>query len=670
MRHKQVTSRWAGELALVLTLALFFISSLVPNKSLWGINHFQFLDGGYKLLLLAAIAMTLLIFRVASLDSVFGDGFSKIHNWFWSERRLPRILFAAAMTLLFYLFRSRVHLLGDGYAWLGILGHGPSYIHKWTEPGSIYLIRLIQNLLGAYSKETALFAFQIVSVISGGIYVYTMISLIGKLCATPMSRVLGLSTFIFSGSLLLFFGYVEFYPITWAASVLLINLTIRYLTENRGLWLMVASCVFAILMHLQTLLFLPGLVYVLTRAAKPPFYKKVAYFIWGLGIIAGTTWLVRLYHTRIDFEVLILPLFKGRPVAPDYSVFSTVHLLDLGNLIFLIYPGIVIISGLFVFRQNRIARTPIAFFLGICAVCSLLFLSLYGAAITMGRDWDVMSLGLLAPMLFLMYRIGRSTVHISVRLAAAYSMSIAIITFSFLFVSLQPGSSEQRFATLLNTRNEGGWAVYANYFLEKGDIDKYKSIMQERRRRFPHLARLQLVYTLLDSADYQEAMKIAQELVRQDPYDPDFLQVLGNLYGKANRLDSAEELYCRALRLRPYSSTLMNEFAKLYLKEQEYEKALPLLQVAHKLTPKYTFIIESLALTYIHLKKLSSAEALADTLFCADKNSPGGHLIKMTIALDEHDRALAKYHYSEYLKYGKERTDYQRIKDYYKNLDN
>ncbi|MEW5925495.1 MAG: hypothetical protein AB1746_16055, partial [Candidatus Zixiibacteriota bacterium] len=70
---------------------------------------------------------------------------------------------AIAAAIIFYFFRVRVHLLGDGYTWLANLGQGSGYIHKWAEPVSIYLVRLVQQLFGAYTEQSALAAFGILS---------------------------------------------------------------------------------------------------------------------------------------------------------------------------------------------------------------------------------------------------------------------------------------------------------------------------------------------------------------------------------------------------------------------------------------------------------------------------------------------------------------------------
>ena len=165
-------------------------------------------------------------------------------------------------------------------------------------------------------------------------------------------------------------------------------------------------------------------------------------------------------------------------------------------------------------------------------------------------------------------------------------------------------------------------------------------------------------------------MKIAQDLTKQDPYNSNHLQILGNLYGKFNRYDSAEEYYDKALRLQPYSSTLMNEIGQLYIKEKKFDDAIAILKNAHGLSPEHTFIIERMALVYINKQDYVHAMELVDTLFMVDRNSPGAHLISMIVAVMNDSLQASRYHYSEFLKYGKNRSDYARIMEYYRHLGN
>jgi len=75
--------------------------------------------------------------------------------------------------------------------------------------------------------------------------------------------------------------------------------------------------------------------------------------------------------------------------------------------------------------------------------------------------------------------------------------------------------------------------------------------------------------------------------------------------------------------------------------------------------------MEGMGLAFYKLNKFDSTLLVADSLFARDRNSPGGHLLKMVIALQSGDRKNAKSHFAEYKKYGSNRSDYRNILEYY-----
>ena len=106
--------------------------------------------------------------------------------------------------------------------------------------------------------------------------------------------------------------------------------------------------------------------------------------------------------------------------------------------------------------------------------------------------------------------------------------------------------------------------------------------------------------------------------------------------------------------------------AKVYKK---YPEALEQFRIAHRMTPEVSSITESMALCNIHMKNNPAALALADWLFARDTDSPGGHLIKMVIAINTGDLETARLHYREYKIHGQSRPDYTNITEYYKYLE-
>ena len=652
----------------LFSAAGFTIAGLLGTPSLWGINHIYFLSPSYVILyLLAFVAMIIVSILPDSLPQV-ESSINRIDNWLWGERRAPRLALVACCLLLFIIFHARVQLLGDSYTWLSVFSRGESYIHKWTEPVSFLLVRQLQSIMGAYTFQTALQAFQILSYISGVIYFYCVILIIGQVTDNATTRLLGLTSLIFSGTVLLFFGYAEFYSMVWAPVALFIYLSLRWLKTGRGLWAAIIVYFVALIMHLQALYFLPGVAYLLLRAVENTKARILARVVIAASLIGGIILFLWLYGSRIDFEILILPLFHGRPPADDYFIFSLPHLLNIINLVFLIFPGALTLAVIWFFYGKKSLRSPVAAFLASLSAGGLAFLLLFGAGTTMARDWDIMSLSLLAPMLLIIYQIDQKGSFRSFKTVISYALLAALMTFAFVAVNRQSPVAEERFRTLLDSRNENGWMILADHYLQKGDTTSYIQVVKERNRIFPNLARLQLAYAYLEKGEYARAGKLARELYAANPYNADFLQIMGNLYGKEGQNDSAREFYHRALAIRPFNTSLMNELGQLYIKEAKYDSALIFLERAHRYTPTLTHITESIALAHFYKQDYKTASAFADTLFAADKNSPGGHLVKMVIALKFGDRNQAAQHYRQYLIYGRERSDYPKISAYYKNL--
>jgi tetratricopeptide (TPR) repeat protein len=671
--------RYGIDAGILFTIALFAVASFLPIESrsmarlltgMWGINHLHFLP---KVFSIAFWIIALILFYLMAApikDTTTDKIYNKINDWLWGGRILPRLIFIAALLVAFYLCRVRTPLLGDGWTWLAVFGHGKGYIHKWAEPASIPLLRFIQSIFSGYTRESALAAFQLLSIAGGGIFVWNIIDLIGRLCQSIPGRMLSAVTLLFSGAILLFFGYIEFYPITWAAVSIFLNLSIKYIREDRGLWAVFLSFFIALSMHVQVIYFLPGVAYLAIYKIRSHSLRRFFYILLGIAGLFGLILLIWLYNTRIEVRTFLLPPFEGRPPAPEYSIFSVPHLIDIINITLLVFPGFFILFFMWYFYAAGKIFDHISIFLAFLSAGALSFLFSFGAAITMGRDWDIMALSLLPLALLLLYRIDRGDTASLKPYIPSYIVLSLFMTVSFIYATAAVGPSEKRFRSLLNSRTNSGWVIYLNYLSEKGDKVQYNEIMKERVATFPELVKLTQAYDYLEKKDFKAAMKLANELLTNNPNNPDYLQIFGNLLGKEGHFDAAVDYYKKALRLRPYSTTTMNELGQLYLKQNKFDSAEIIFIEARQLAPEQTFLTEGLALAYINQLKYDSASAYADTLFSADKNSPGGHLIKMVLALRNNDRTSARHHFSEYCKYGEDRSDYTRIIEYYKPLIN
>ncbi len=363
-------------------------------------------------------------------------------------------------------------------------------------------------------------------------------------------------------------------------------------------------------------------------------------------------------------------MFKGRPPSTDYFAFSIPHLADLLNLTFLIIPGVLVLLAIWYFHGKKDLDDAISRFLALLSIGSLSFLVFFCPGLTMARDWDLMSLSFLPSVLLVMYQIDRTQIRLAAKYLVAYALCVGFMTSCYLASAIAVKPAEDRFESLLSNSNDSSWVIFANYFLYNGGQARYKQIIEERSKKFPELKTIQMIYSDIKKGWYERALDSARTLVANDPYNPNYLQMMGNIFGKKGDYSSSEQYYKKAVELRPYSSIIMNELGQLYMKEGKYDRAVEILSKAHTLAPDSTFIIESLALSYIYKLQFEPALKWADTLFASDLNSPGGHLIELTVSLQKGDTQSAKYHYIEYLKFGKIRSDYEKVKKFYEYLIN
>lgn len=661
-------SRNWPNILLIFILISFGLCGLLDSGQWWGFNYAGFLSYIFLIGYIAVVcAVLLLSLGVVSESSVEGI-LAPLASIIFDTGRQGRLMISLAVIVPLFILQTSTHLLGDGYGWLGIFSQGESYIHKWTEPFSILIIRAIQNLTGKYTIESATSAFRTVSILSGGIFVWSAIGIAAELTTDLGKRLLILSTLIFSGAIVLFCGYIEFYAPLWATTALWFYIALRYLNHRANWVAAIVTYLIAVSIHLAALIFFPALLVLFVTRIQSNQVRKVGYTVVGVLALVAASLVVWLYSTRIEIEVLILPLFNGRPQAPDYAVFSLAHFFDIVNLALLVFPALPVLIYWQIRSRLHVTNDGTRYFLMTLAAGGIIFLLFFGAGITMARDWDIMSITLLPIALFLLYAIAKSEFKIGATTVVNYVLVTLLVSGAFVAVNANTKASEERFETLLNDRQRSGWVIFADYLERTGQTDKRKTIVEEMNRRFPDHVDLQRAYAFIEENQVTKAVQIAERLVDHDPYQAEFLQLLANVREKQRNFAEASDLFERALRLQPYRAEIMNEYGQLLMTMKEYDAALPILKKARAIKSGLTFIAESLALDYIYLKDYDAADAVADTLFEMQENSPGAHLIKLTIALNKGERVKAMIHYSEFVEHGQGRSDYETMKKYYDYL--
>ncbi len=588
----------------------------------------------------------------------------------WRNHRLYQIGLCLLAGYIFWICRAQTHFLGDGYTIRSNYGIAGPFVGSVTAPLATLAAKSIQSLLGANDRPGIQASFQILSVLSGVICLFNFTEIARYLVADPIKRLLVVSALIFSGAMLLFFGYVEYYPLLWAGATTCVSLSIRYLHARRGYWLALFSYPLVAAIHIEGLILAPGVLYLI--ADRLPSRVRDSLHRWrfvhlGAAAIIGIIALAYWRHHDITVARLTLPWFFAEGKAG--SVFTLAHLRDLGNLMLLVIPGV---SALIVWAFERRAWPQTGRTLEYLCLVSLgcgAFLFVASPDLGMARDWDLFSLALFPPSLLLLLAVVSPEGSVSARELLGFTLVTGVMTAVFLTVSLTAVSAENRFESLIResgTRNRGGWVILQRYFENKGDLARAQTLKSDIERIFPSPTAIDRGYELLQRRQTPEAVAIAREEIEADRFNADAWNLLGTIFLKQGVEDSAVAYLETADKLSPYDPRLKNLLGQALLKTGRIDEALATLKEAKRLDPSLTVIDETIALAHITRGDVAAAIEVANSLLRRDLHDAGGHLILLTVCASSGQMAEAALHYQEFARYGTKRSDYKAICETYR----
>ncbi len=628
--------------AIVLS-ALYIMAGMIPLNSLWGFNFLkyfpQYVLGIYTLLILFII-YPYTANKIVAFLSRLSCSFQKL------SIPVRIIIISLIAGVIFYLLRVHVHSLGDGYQRVYEIEKGLIYYH--TEPLDFYIHAIFYRLLLLLDINSAELSYVITSILSGvvfvnAIYLYKFPEQVNSMIAT-LTKILILA----SGGLQIYFGYVESYSLYYMFSLLFLLYSLKYLISGRGLIKASILISLAIASHITASFLLPGFIYLaylnLKNGELKSFREKyLAPLIVGTVILALIIQEISRQFIKVAIETpysgLLLPLFKVN----EYSLFSPQHLYDILNQILLIAPYSFLILALLIPAKRVIKyKGSFAIFLFILIISALLFMLLIDPKLGYARDWDLFSTpaGIIGLSLSFLLLFGKGMKQIS-----KYN-AFVIGSLSILLLS--------------------GW-ILTNSSAQK-QLGRAHDLLGLSDKGSQYCTELLAYYYKHELKDNQKAIELYQSI---DHYENNarLCKKMGDALKDLGRFNEAEKYYKNALVEETFNSSLLNKIGQVFIAQRRYDTALVVLRKAHRLAPDTASIIEALALTYIHKKEYDKALSYADTLVSLDKHSPGASLIKLTVAAWEGDWQSARLHYLEFLKYGQGRSDYETMRDFYKDLE-
>ncbi len=566
---------------LLSVLALFLLASPWQYPSAWwGLNLLQFHDWSVRTIVLIASVL-------CAATVILGA-----ENLRLSE--LPRKLLIylgvpALLTVLFIALRVRAHFLGDGLLRAREIEVGVSWLP--TEPLAQLVNFVMYQLTNAPLGFIGTDAVRIVSFIGGIAYYLALLWFVRTAFVGPALRLLMFIVLFFSGTTLLFCGYVETYMLIPALMALFFTAGIKAL---RGEIPPLVACGFYLLLvlfHFKALIFAPCLLVGAYFANRDG--RNGATLLYSAAVVLSVVLAAVVPRLSTLPTLGVSQLIMGlSPSESSYTLLSSQHLIDVINELFLTAGVglILIVASLAVkprtsWRKQRPLLLVAAALPGAIAMLLLLH-SRLGYAV----DWDLFSAAGLTvtffgAMLFSEYKEFRVCRIAPIALAA---VAFALF-FSFAAVNASFDKATQRQIQILSLYDlEGavGFEMMGNHLRNEGDMVlaermwKRSLALRPHTRIYANLAQLSLnegrltdakyycdkgleldstaaalwthlgqVYTRL--GDYERAVDAQQKAIRYEARDPVYYHNYAITLGLMQRWAEAEQYEREALTRMP-----------------------------------------------------------------------------------------------------------------------
>lgn len=526
-----------------LTLAIYFVASFFPEQRLWGINWWAYMD-----LFLRCVA-----FLVALVMPLIINGM--IVRWGKSEKHLSptnwfgmAIVFSIVSTAAFYLFRVRTHFLGDGYLILASLSEN-SVVRLWNSGVNYIQVNLFQ-LLGESGEATALLTFQIISYCAGvAFFIATTIAayLFYSDIRNQLAFVLITTT---GGYSLLFFGYVEHYPLFLLVVLLFSLVGMAVARGHCNKWFILLPLLAGSLIHIFVVALIPATFYLLireTRSAKRFIDTKLwlRLSIIGAVVVLGIVILLLAMERSYFLRFALVPFLENSFTVEGYWLFSFKHLLDIANLLLLLTPGLpVLLTLIFSSSQRTAIKGGSSRFLIVLTVSSLAVVFLLDPKLGMPRDWDLFSFAGIPISLLIAMMLLDGERNCAARLKAVglvVALNLLVLA-PRVATQMNPATAIELFdnyAQLDKTKNRVGSVLVIEYLKKHGRSSEVDRHQETYNSRYPQEGWIIPAQGLLNQGQTRRAVSEFKRMVK---YDPSFYVAWANLgvaYVMLENYDSA-----------------------------------------------------------------------------------------------------------------------------------
>ncbi|MCK4857473.1 MAG: tetratricopeptide repeat protein [candidate division Zixibacteria bacterium] len=568
---------------IIILSAVYLAVILAPleySSRLWGINHLVYFGWDTRITVVGiSLLVPLLLFGIVSKI----PGRRKI-SWFLLHLGVPLLLLA-----LFYLLRMSTHFLGDGILRARELEVGIWYLP--TEPLGVLVNFLTYGLTSRWCGFGAIEAIEVVSFIGGILFYFVALSFARYRFKERQEQLLAFMLLFFSGTTLLFCGYVETYSLLPAVIAIYLVTGIKAIERSGSPLRPLILYLLALLLHFASIYLAPGLLvlaYFYYRQNRP------ARVIAALGTILSSVAIVIILPSVSERATLsiggfLIPLVPGEET---YWLLSGQHLLDIGNqLLLTAVPALILLVSLLIYRR----RVGLAWdwhlaFLVAALPGAIAFICLLDPKLGYASDWDLFaSTGVVLSLLVLSIYAATEQVQLS-RLGKTLLSAAALACFlSYAVVNSDYEQSIERQVEILSIYGERGgtgFETMGNHLNQEDKTElaermwKKAAALLPHRRTYSNLGQLMLDQGRLTEARFY----IEKGLALDSNYAP-LHAILGSIYIEEGQFADAQQRLQRALRLSPEDARIHYNLSRCLASLGQYAEAEKCARQAVSRTP-------------------------------------------------------------------------------------
>jgi hypothetical protein len=352
----------------------------------FGVNELRHFPAAFGIASFAVVlGLAVLALRYGEWLTSF---FQRVSRLLYS-RNIYLVLLSLFMAGIFFALRSN-YLNTDGndlttkfQASVPTLGAHVTHDEMWE----LYLHSRFWLFMNQHFGWSVIFSYQVLSCAAGGVLVFAMLKFSRFL---HQENALALFLLFCSGAFMqLFFGDAENYTLAMVWMVLYFFSAALYLAGKQSLLVPSALLAVAMTFHLQAGFLLPSLAYLYYRELRQ---KGDLNIIKGALLMAVIILLTFYFFDRHNLP--IANLFQhshafgifNRP-GKYLPVLSISYYWQQANLALLLFPGIILLPILLIFR--RIQLTPFNIFLLIASSILILYQLLWRAQLGVYNDWNL-----------------------------------------------------------------------------------------------------------------------------------------------------------------------------------------------------------------------------------------------------------------------------------------